>query len=105
MNNYVVQTRYAATATVAAFMLVGPSMHKDEEIAGQDVTPTIRFNGVIGSMPSVSPLTIRQVTEQADDFGRLVSEVFSRLAIRQNPLEPALARALAQNAWDLYEEA
>ena len=105
MNNYVIQTRSAATAAATAFILVSHGVQEQVQATSDELSPLIRFNHASGSHPRIVPLTLRQVAERADVFDRAVTEAFQELARRQQSLEPALVRALAKGAWDLYEVA
>jgi thiamine biosynthesis lipoprotein ApbE len=105
MNNYVIQSRVAATATATAFLLVGQGLQDQTAASRNESSPLIRFNFTAGSQPRVVVLTTRQVAERADNFEAAVNGAFQLLASRQHGLEPDLVEALAQSAWDLYEEA
>jgi hypothetical protein len=105
MNNYVIQTRAAATATATSFLLSSHGLQESVDDVFDAVSPHIRFAYSIGSVPRVAPVTVRQAAERLGDFETAVTQAYRALARRQQSLEPTLAAALAQNAWDLYEEA
>jgi len=103
MNNFVIQSRAAATATAAAFCIAGHSVQ--EQTVRTDHRPIIKSLHAEGSVPSVVALSVREAAESAESFERVVASTLRELVSKQVSLDPGLARAMAENAWDLYEGA
>jgi hypothetical protein len=106
MNNFVLHNRTAATATVAAMFLAGHATHSQSSDADHNVPRSVvHFNFLQGSPGIVTTMTSGFFSEQQKDFAAAVGAAYQSLAQRQQRLDLGMARALAENAWDLYEEA
>ena len=105
MNNFVDQRRSAATATVAAFFFVGQATQAQASTPDREPGPIVRFQYSDGSPGMVSTISASTHAEQSADFAAAVGAAFEALAKRQQRLDPEMARAMTENAWDLYEEA
>ena len=105
MNNFTLQGRSVATATVAALCIAGHgNLASANNALGVAHQPLLHLNQVPGSIGLVNPVSAAMLAEQAAEFGSAVNAAFQRLSTQQQRLDVDMAQVLVQSAWDLYDE-
>jgi hypothetical protein len=105
MNNFNIQRRSAATATIAAFVLAGQGVQENYTKAADSHRPVIRRLHVDGSVGSFATMRVEDYQLASQQFSDAVSVAYVDLAESQSSLAPDMARSLMEGAWDLYDEA
>lgn len=104
-SNVALQSRNIATATAAAAVCLfgGQNLLNEPEPQKTAWGAIVRFNELSASPSAVQMFNTSDFAKATADFANAITTAFNALASRQQRLEPALALAMAAEAWDLYE--
>ena len=106
MNNIILRSGTAASATVAAAFFAGHAIQTesaDPAKTARSLPPIIRFNQFAGS--PLGAIAVSQVSASERSFEATLVDTCKRIASSQKSLDRDLVSAMVKSAWDMYDDA